>query len=397
MNLHATQDTTEFEGQPGAPPGRPGRRFLAEVYEHFPHAVMVVAASRQIISANRRARLILDRGDPGGEVETCCRLLGCRRPGGPLARFCITELALQTGERLPELRLDVPAAPTGALWVTAAPLAGEAVVFELRPGSVRDRRARRRPQWLDGPQLRVFALGNLRVESREGPITGDWLHQPPGQLLGFLVSERHRVAPVDEIAGAVWGETGRGAMSRVRHLVDTLRDQLEPERPARDGSSFVLARRGGYALNGERVWIDVDEFEQEVRGGVVAIQDDDREEAILRLERAAKLYQDDFLADEPSATWALEERERLRDPAEDMLRSLATLHEDEPFKSASYLERLGRMEPFDNEVHRALIATLLKLGRRNRAARHYLAFRRRLETTFGHGPDFDLSELPPAP
>jgi two-component SAPR family response regulator len=159
----------------------------------------------------------------------------------------------------------------------------------------------------------------------------------------------------------------------------------------------VLARRGGYALNGERVWIDADEFEQEVRGGRVAIQDDDRERAIRRLERAAELYEDDFLAAEPSATWALEERERLRDPAEEMLRSLAALHEDEPFKAASYLERLGQMEPFDNEVHKALIATLLKLGRRNRAARHYLAFRRRLEAAFGHEPDFDLSELLPAP
>jgi DNA-binding SARP family transcriptional activator len=69
------------------------------------------------------------------------------------------------------------------------------------------------------------------------------------------------------------------------------------------------------------------------------------------------------------------------------------LHEDEPFKSASYLERLGRMEPLDNEIHRALIATFLRLGRRNRATRHYQAFRRRLKDAFGDDPDFELAEL----
>jgi DNA-binding SARP family transcriptional activator len=362
---------------------------------------MVVDTGGRMITANGRARRILARRPlDEGTTETCCSLFGCHRPGGPLARCCITEVALQTARRLPELRLDVPSAPTGALWVTGAPLnrEGSAVVFHMRPGSPHDRRARTRPHWLDGPRLRIFALGGMRVESREGPLKGDWLEQRPGQLLRYLVSERHRIVPTEAIGSAVWGQSGRNAPNTVRHYVHALRERLEPDRPKHGESSFVVSRRGGYTLNGERVWIDVDEFEQEATRGRVAVAGMDRAQAIERFERAAELYRDDFLADEPYADWAFAERERLRVIAGDTLRSLSALFEHEPFKSASYLERLGGMEPFDNDVHRDLVAALLRVGRRSRAARHYDAFRRRLMDAFGDLPDFELADmLPTAP
>jgi DNA-binding SARP family transcriptional activator len=379
---------------------RPGRGLITEVYELFPYAIMVVDTTGRMITANRRARQILDRSEEEeGLAETCCSLFGCRQPGGPLARSCITEVALNTAKQLPELRLDVPTAPTGALWVTAAPLDadGSAVVFQMRPGSPEDRRTRTRPHWLDGPHLRIFALGTMRVESREGALSGDWLEQRPGQLLRFLVNERHRVVPTEVIASAVWGQVGRTAPNTVRHFVHALRERLEPDRPKHGESSFVVSRRGGYALNAERVWTDVDEFEMEVRRGRAAIACVAREQAIERFERAAVLYRDDFLADEPYAEWAFPERERLRSLAGDTLRSLSALYEHEPVKSASYLERLGSMEPFDNDVHRELIAALLRLGRRSRAARHYQAFRQRLMGAFGEHPDFELRELMPNP
>ena len=404
MNVDASQDTpahSPVRNVAGAGrPARPGRGLITEVYELFPYAIMVVDTAGRMITANRRARQILDRGETDeGLADTCCSLFGCRRPGGPLARSCITEVALQTAKRLPELRLDVTAAPTGALWVTAAPLdpGGSAVVFQMRPGSAQDRRTRTRPYWLDGPQLRIFALGNLRVESREGSLTGDWLEQRPGQLLRFLVNERHRVVPTEVIASAVWGQFGRNAPNTVRHFIHALRERLEPDRPKHGESSFVVSRRGGYTLNGERVWTDVDEFEMEVRRGRAALACVARDQAIERFERAVELYRDDFLADEPYAEWAFAERERLRSLAGDTLRSLSALYEHEPVKSASYLERLGSMEPFDNDVHRELIAALLRLGRRSRAARHYQAFRRRLMGAFGDRPDFELSELLPNP
>jgi DNA-binding SARP family transcriptional activator len=347
---------------------------------------MVVDSSGRLITANRRGRELLERAGPEGSMtSTCCALFGCRTRG-PLERCCITRLALQAAKRLPEVRVDVPAAPTGALWVTASPLdaEGSAVVYEMRPGSSQDRRARTRPQWPDGRTLRVFTLGQLRVETPEGPICGDWLGQRSGQLLRFLVTERQRIVPTEMIAWAVWGQAGRNAANTVRHYVHGLRDGLEPHRAKHAESSFVLSRRGGYALNGERVWIDADEFEQEVRCGRSALADGNRVLALERFERALELYRDDFLADEPYAEWAFDERERLCALAGDALRALSVLWEHEPH---------GRMEPFDNDVHRELITALLRLGRRSRAVRQYHAFRRRLMGAFGDLPDFELADM----
>ena len=374
---------------------QPGRGLTAEVYECFPYAVMVVDRSGRLITANRRAREILERvGLEDGTTPTCCALFGCRGHG-PLERLCITQLALQTAKRLPEVRLDVPTAPTGALWVTASPLDsdGSAVVYQMRPGSPQDRRTRTRPQWPDGRTLRIFALGPMRVETPAGVIGGDWVEQRPGQLLRFLVTERQRMVPTEVIASAVWGQSGRNAPNTVRHFVHTLRERLEPQRPKHAESSFVVSRRGGYALNGERVWIDVDEFEHEVRCGRAALASGDHALAFERFERAVELYRDDFLADEPYAEWAFDERERLRALAGDTLRALSSLCEHEPYRSASYLERLGGMEPFDNDVHRELIGALLRLGRRSRAVRHYHAFRRRVLGAFGDLPDFELADM----
>jgi DNA-binding SARP family transcriptional activator len=367
---------------------------VAEVYEVFPYAIMVVDCNGRLITANRRGRELLERGGAEASASTCCGLLGCRSRG-PLEDCCITRLALQAAKPLPELRVDVPAAPTGALWVTASPLdaEGSAVVLEMRPGSSQDPRARTRPEWPEGTTLRVFTLGQLRVETPDGPLHGDWLVQRPGQLLRFLVAERRRTVPTEMIAAAVWAQTGRNAANTVRQYVHALRDRLEPHRARHAESSFVLSSHGGYALNAERIWMDVDEFEQEVLCGRSALADGNRVLARERFERALELYRDDFAADEPYAEWAFDERERLSTLAGDALRAVSTLWQHEPHRSASYLERLGRMEPFDSDVHRELITALLRLGRRSRAMRHYDAFSRRLMAAFGDVPNFELADM----
>src|SRR5690242_233603 len=84
----------------------PGRGLIADVYEQFPYAIMVVDDGGSLITANRRGREILERAgveEAGGSA--CCSLFGCRSRG-PLERSCLTELAVQVAKRLPEVRLD---------------------------------------------------------------------------------------------------------------------------------------------------------------------------------------------------------------------------------------------------------------------------------------------------
>jgi DNA-binding SARP family transcriptional activator len=223
-------------------------------------------------------------------------------------------------------------------------------------------------------------------------FAGEWLDQRAGQLLRYLACERRRVAPADAIAEAIWPQAGAAAANSVRHFVHVLRARLEPGRPRGAQSSYVVCRRGGYALEAGRVWIDADEFAAEARRGATAHAAGDVRDAERRLLRAAQLYQGDFLADEPYAEWALAEREYLRATASDVLRALADIR-GEGAEAATCLERLAEMEPFDTDVQRRLIAAWLREGRRSRAARHYETFRRRLMREFGERPGFELAEL----
>jgi DNA-binding SARP family transcriptional activator len=374
LELAATAPPTTVDG------------LAADVFDLFPYALLVCDRRGRVLAANARVREIAGCGGP---VETltasCCSLLGCGRSGGPLERACLTALALAAGEPLPELRLPMPAGRPGSLWVTAAPLYedGSRVVVQLRPAQ----RAR-----VDGERLRIFSLGRFRVEGPDGPLPGDWLDQRPGQLLRLLVCERRRVAPTDVIAEAIWPHAGPAAPNSVRHFVHELRRRLHPGR-AKYSDSYVVCRRGGYALHTERVWIDADDFEEAAGDGLAALSRGDRALACERLERAMELYEGDFLPDEPYAVWALSERERLRAIACDALRALAELHGDRAGAATDHLERLAEMEPFDNDVHRRLIAAWLRMGRKSRAARHYHSFCARLLREFGERPDFELSDV----
>jgi DNA-binding SARP family transcriptional activator len=367
--------------------GRAADALALDAFDRFPNGIMVCDRHGRVVAANGRLwELVSGGSEPQRFARSCCRLLGCRRAGGPLEGACLTTRALESGERLPEIRIKPSDPRTATLWVTAAPLYedGSHVVLELRP---------ERDTPPAGPRIRIFALGPMRIETPERRLGGSWLEQRPGQLLRFLVCRRHEVVPTDVIAEAIWADPGAAAPATIRYLVYALRERLEPERGKNAESASIVSRRGGYALHPEQVWLDADEFEREVSAGLAALEAGDRSRASGCLERAMSLYEGDFLADEPYAEWALVERERLRALACNALRALSEIRGDQPGATAGYLERLAALEPLDDDVQRELISTWLRLGRKSRAARHYHSFRLRLLREFGEPPDFELAQL----
>jgi DNA-binding SARP family transcriptional activator len=364
------------------------------VFEFFPTGIVVCDARGHVQGTNLRAKAML-----GALLERdrlrCCDLFDCRRAGTPLADHCITELALGHDGPLPELRVDLPI-PGGAasVWVTASPYGGAepAVVLQVRPGVAGDRRRRTEPHWMGGPQLRVFTLGRSRVESGEGPLSGEWLGHKPGAVLKYLVTHRERVIPTDELIEVFWPDAGRKGVTNVRQAVHTLRDRLEPGRAKHGGSAFVASRSGGYELERGAIWIDADDFEACVREG---LRMDDSETAEAALSRAVGLYRGDFLAEEAYAEWSFGERDRMRELAGQALRGLADIKvASADLEGASeQLHRLGELEPFDIEVHRDLLRLLVRRGRHPEAARRHELMRRRYRKTFGEDPPLELAEI----
>jgi DNA-binding SARP family transcriptional activator len=305
--------------------------------------------------------------------------------------------ATQSGDVLPEIRIDTrTGSPVSALWVTVTPLGtGSAVVLHLRPGDAKDRRRRSDPHWIKGPELTIKGLGRIRVDSREGPLGGNWLQQRPGHILKYLICERDRVVQAEEIAEALWPFSGRQGLGSVRHFIHALRDKLEPGRSRDMGSSFIVTVRGGYAINRRHVRIDADAFTEAVGDGLRAADRGETEIAVELLELAMSFYRGDLLEDEPYSEWAMPERDRLRAMATDSVRALAEIARARGDHGAAgkHLERLAEFEPYDSDIHRELLTVLLLQGRRSEALRRYGTFRSRLQREFGSEPDFALADL----
>jgi DNA-binding SARP family transcriptional activator len=330
----------------------------------------------------------------------CCELFGCRVPGSSLQGACLTEECLARGA-LAEIRAELPAGnPVHATWIKATPLgpSRDRVLFRVRAaaGAPGDPHFDAEPAV--GPRLGVLTLGRTRLDTPEGPVTGGWLDQRHGQLLKYLVCERHRVLQVEEIAEELWPDARDRGPSIVRHYIHGLRQQLEPWRPKRSPSSFiVLVVPGGYALNRDLVQVDADTFERLVTAGLAASREG-RPDAVETLERALTWYRGDFMAELPYAVWTLAERERLRDLALRVLRRLGHLlaERNEVDEALSYLERAAHMQPFDTDIERELVSLALERGRYSVAMRRYAALRVRMLRKFGEEPDFELRDLMPA-
>jgi DNA-binding SARP family transcriptional activator len=371
------------------------RDVASDVFEHHPYGIVVVAGDGTLLGSNAAAhRLVGRRLTPGSRVG--CELAGCRREGGPLAGICLHERALETDGALPEVRVDLPG-KKAAVWLTVAALSRKParIVMELRPGNLHDRRRRTDPHWTAGPSLRICALGRTRVLGAEGPIGGRWLVNRPGQILKYLVTERHRTVYADEIVERLWPRASPPGTRGLRSFVHALRDQLEPGRAARAPSSFVLSERGGYRINEARVSVDATQFEDHVRAGLTALKGGDESEADARLTAGLDLYAGDFLADEPYAEWALPERERLRRIASDAMRARAALKQrsGDRHGAAQHLQRLAELDPFDVDVHHALLVMLVRMGRLTEAARRYEVLRHRMFTIFGEQLQFTLADV----
>src|SRR5215211_1044051 len=106
----------------------PHRPAAESVLEHLPAGVVVLDDDGRLAGGNPAAERLLG-ALPGEGEASCCELVGCRRPGTPLERCCISAAVRASGAPVGELLVQTPA---GGAWVTAAPIEGGGVVLHLR-------------------------------------------------------------------------------------------------------------------------------------------------------------------------------------------------------------------------------------------------------------------------
>ncbi len=163
------------------------------------------------------------------------------------------------------------------------------------------------------PQIQIFTFGTLQVVRGDHLVTeSDWHTRQARQLLKILVTERPRPVSTDRLIEILWPQsTPDAAATTLRSAINALRNVLEPERPNRAPSRYIITQTPGYAFRlHSEVWLDVEAFEQRLHS---AQRTNDLVERRQLIEEAVAYYKDDYLVSDPYADWATTERERLRE------------------------------------------------------------------------------------
>ncbi|HEY5318860.1 MAG TPA: hypothetical protein VIJ20_12800, partial [Solirubrobacteraceae bacterium] len=250
-----------------------------DIAEHLPYGLVVVQRDGSIVGANAAALRLIGAESLDQVPASCGELLDCRAPGGPCRHGCLIASAAEADGQQPEIRVDTaPGIAKRALWVTAAPLSRRSCVLHLRAADAASQPPSLRPEPGPAiPELWITAFGRSEVRGVEGSLAGAWLRQRHGVVLKYLVCHRGRTVPAQELADVLWPQSGRRGINNVRRFVHALSCQLEPRGLNGGQSSFITGDGDGYALDRQRMAIDIDLFEKTATEGLEAARGGRRE------------------------------------------------------------------------------------------------------------------------
>jgi DNA-binding SARP family transcriptional activator len=162
-------------------------------------------------------------------------------------------------------------------------------------------------------KIQIYTFGTLQVVRGRTAVTeSDWHTRQARQLLKILVTERPRPVSTDLLIELLWPNSTPGAAATtLRSAINALRNVLEPDRPNRAPSKYIVTQAPGYAFHlTADIWLDAEDFERRLNQAQMA---SDVEQRLYLLESVLDLYKDDYLISDPYADWLQTERERLRE------------------------------------------------------------------------------------
>ncbi len=237
------------------------------------------------------------------------------------------------------------------------------------------------------PPLRIRALGGFQVQRGDLPIPAEaWQPRRKARLLLlYLLAQAPRRVPRDELIEALWPDLPPdSAALALNTTFSDLRRILEPHLGKGQPSRYLQRDEETLAFNpAADAWYDAAAFRQAARAGGQAAR------------QALELYRGDFLPEEPYVAWVLRERERLRG----LYLNTLTAWLEEQVQAGAWREgvdlarRILDLEPWLEEVWRALMTCLARLGRRSEALHAYQACVRALRDELDAAPSAETQAL----
>jgi len=241
------------------------------------------------------------------------------------------------------------------------------------------------------PLLIARCLGEFSV-AVDGQLV-DMSSRPTRNVLAYILT--HRRAPVlrDVLMDVFWPNANRDAARNSLHVALTgVRKVLRAIRP----EPILERRHDTYRLaDSVEVWVDAEEFERACDDARRADRAGDAARSLMWYESASKLYEGDFLADDPYAEWAVMTREALRVQTIEAQCRLIDLHvsHGDHLAAAAVGRRLLTIDPYNEVAHRQLMTCYASSGQVHLALAQYDRCVQGLWNAFEVRPSRQTTEL----
>jgi DNA-binding SARP family transcriptional activator len=274
-----------------------------------------------------------------------------------------------------------------------------ALILDLEGGSANDQVSGDAEEFT-GPEsgLVLHLLGGFEVRLNGVPMSMDqFARRRSLTLLKILLTNFGKVIGRDELVDLLWPTNApEDAPQLLKSAVHYLRRALGEAHEEKAKAPFIATSPNGYAFNpGSHHWIDAIEFKRLADEGLRLERQGRWREALVSLEAASDLYHGDYLEEEPYSDWAIRQRRQLKELLFDVLQAAARL-----LRSAGDYEtaircyrRVLDLDPCLEEVHRDLMETLCRCGKRTQALRQFEACRRALREEFDSSPLLETEAL----
>jgi DNA-binding SARP family transcriptional activator len=238
-------------------------------------------------------------------------------------------------------------------------------------------------------ELTLFGAGQATYD---GQVLPGFPHQQPSLLLCYLLINRHRPHPREQLAAVFWGDYStlasrkylRNALWRVRQLLQSV---------GAPADEYLLIEEDNISFSG-RYSLDVEAFETAVSASHSLTGEELTSGQAARLEEAVKLYAGDLLSD-VYQDWCLVERERLLLEYLNILGKLMVYHEINGSyeQGLTYGRRILACDNTHEAVHRQMMRLYWHSGDRSAALAQYKRCAQILDETLGISPLEETTDL----
>ncbi|HLJ69352.1 MAG TPA: response regulator [Chloroflexota bacterium] len=235
--------------------------------------------------------------------------------------------------------------------------------------------------WLDRKQttqspagtLRIFTLGPFRVFLGTDVVLDEELGDARARtLLKYLIAEWDQPVQRSEILYVLWPDLDEDdAEKQLRSLLVSTKRMLGE---SSGHQPYIVESSGTICFNVDSdAWVDMHEFETQVRTAQDAQETGDVDLALGLFLSALALYKEDFLRENLYEDWPSERRERLRELWISSMFRVAAICADrcEFADSVRLMKKVLEIDPYRENAYQALMLYLSRAGRRGEAIQLY--------------------------